>query len=499
MSKNITLPLILFVLLFSQCTKLEENPKGLLAPEAFFKSPPDVEAAVLGAYAEWASVPLGRDLFLTVMLRSDMVDIGDRNTNGDRIAINDFAMDANNTLTSGVWSYLYRSIAAANTAIEGAMIAEGDAELLTQLEAEGRFIRAFSYFYLVRLFGDVPYLAKSIESAAELESSSRTPEEEIYGYIIEDLIFAKQNLPEMHSANVRNRATAGTATTVLADVYLTRGAYADAAAEARDVISKAGQYNYQLEANYQDLYNGDLAGSINELIFSIDWHNTLDANNYNVDWMIAQTRIRDYGPRSLSVPVPSLAVYQSWDARDYRRQVAFEDTVLIDGVRTALTETNFTAPRPHIAKYFRFPGPQDGGDDRRGDNDYIFYRYADVLLMAAEAIAETEGATAEAIGYINQIRERARFDGMQQRSFPENVQEGISTDAFIALVREERRLELSFEFKRWFDIKRWGILTEAFTQPDSYENWPVDPARDYLFPIPQTEVDVTGFRQNSGY
>lgn len=499
MHKYVFVSLILISLFFSQCTKLEEAPQGLLAPESFFKSPPDVEAAVLGAYAEWATVPLGRDLQLTLMLRSDMADIGDRNTNGNRIAINDFAMDANNTLVRDVWRYLYRSIAAANTAIAGSRIADGDATLLAQYEAEGRFIRAFSYYFLVRLFGDVPYLAKSVESATELESSSRTSEDEIYTYLIEDLIFAKENLPDTHQGDVRNRATAGTAATVLAEVYLTREAYADAANEARNIINNADRYNYRLEADYQDLYNGDLAGSIREIIFSIDWHNTLDANNYNVDWLIAQTRIRDYGPRSLSVPVPSLGVYQAWDDRDYRKQVAFEDTVVVGGVPTALTDTKFTAPRPHIAKYFRFPGPQDGGDDRRGDLDYIFYRYADVLLIAAEAIAESEGATAEAIGYFNQIRERARFNGERAGVFPEDVQEGISKEAFIDLVREERRLELSFEFKRWFDIKRWGILMEAFTLPGSFENWPVDPQRDYLFPIPQTEVDVTGFTQNTGY
>jgi hypothetical protein len=285
----------------------------------------------------------------------------------------------------------------------------------------------------------------------------------------------------------------------LADVYLTLEEFGQAATEARFVINNAGTFNYQLEADYQDLFRGELAGTLKEPVLTLDFQNNLDANNYNVDWLIAQTRIRDYGPRSLSVPVPSLAAYNSWDNRDYRKHVSFEDSVLIDGTLTALTDSKFTAPRPHIAKYFRFPGPQEAGDDRRGDNDYFFYRYADVLLIGAEAIAESEGVTPEAIGYINQIRERARFNGVTETDFPANVDAGINTAEFIDLVRVERSLELCCEFNRWYDIKRWGILEEAFTGSGSLEPHSVDPSRDYLFPIPQTEVDVTGFEQNAGY
>ncbi len=486
-------------LAFVGCTDLEEEPEGLLAPETFFKTPQDVEAAVLGAYAEWVTVPISRELPLALMLRSDMSDIGDRNTNGNRIAINEFAMDASNNLTSDIWEYLYRAISAANTAAQAAQSIEAEQGIKDRLEAEARFVRAYSYYHLVRLYGDVPYVEKPIESAAVLESLGRTPASDVFTAIVDDLIFAKDKLPSQQQGDVRNRATAGTAATVLAEVYLTLEDYTKAAEEARFVINNAGEFNYQLEENYQDLYNGDLAGNIKEQILTLDFHNSLDANNYNVDWLIAQTRIRDFTPRSLSVPVPTLAVYNSWDDRDYRKDIAFEDSVVIDGVLTALTDTEFTAARPHIAKYFRYPGPQDAGDDRRGDNDYNLYRYADVLLIAAEAIAESEGVTPEAIGYINQIRERARFNGVTVTGFPVDVNPGISTADFIDVVREERRLELSFEFKRWYDIKRWGILEEAFTAPTSFEPHDVNPNRDYLFPLPQTEVDVTGFEQNSGY
>ncbi len=162
---------------------------------------------------------------------------------------------------------------------------------------------------------------------------------------------------------------------------------------------------------------------------------------------------------------------------------------MVNGEITALADLNIRVSRPHIAKYFRYPGPQEAGDDRSSDHHYNLYRYADVLLIAAEAIAESQGATQEAIGYVNQIRKRARFHGVEETGFPNDVENGISTEQFIQIVREERRLEFAFEFKRWYDIKRWEILEEAFSGPGAFESHSVNPSRDYLFPIPQREID----------
>jgi len=429
-----------------------------------------------------------------------MVDIGDLNTLADRVAINEFNMDANNVLVRGSWERLYQCISAANTAIKAANEISTDEETRNRLAASGRFIRAFTYFHLVRAFGDIPYMDTPVESAEVLDAIRRTPEAEVYQHIIDDLIFAKEHLPARNASNIRNLGTRGAAATVLADVYLTLKQFDKAATEARFVISNAATFDYRLENNYQDLFNADLATTLKEPILTYDLKNTLSSGEYNpMDGMINLTRIRDHGPRSLSVLVPTLEVYNSWDARDYRRKVSFEDTVVIKGVKTALVDAPYRTPKPHIAKYFRYPGPQEKGDDRASDHHYPLYRYAEVLLIAAEAIGESEGATDEAIGYINQIRERARFNGTTVTNFPEDVDASIGDDEFIAIVREERRLELAFEFKRWYDIKRWGILEEVFTQPGSYEPRNVNPQRDYLFPIPQVEREVTGFEQNFGY
>ncbi|PWJ54072.1 putative outer membrane starch-binding protein [Dyadobacter jejuensis] len=501
---KILLSSILTISLLAGCTNLEEDPKGLLAPESFFKSLSDVEAGIFGGYSQFVSQDLyGRELPLVLMLRSDMSAIGDLGTEAVRRQIDEFDMDSQNYISASVWEAFFRAISAANTTLAALPMVNGETEKKNSLEAEARFIRAFSYFNLIRLFGDVPYLNTPIETTTQLQGAVRTPVAEIYKSVEEDLLYAKLHLPSQHTGDVRNRATSGTAATVLADVYLTQRNFTDAATQARYVITNAsGKYNYSLEKDYQNLFRGELASSLKEPIFVVDWQNNLlGAGNINLDWLISQTRPRGLLPRSLSVVVPTLKVYQSWDARDYRRAVSMDDSVMINGQKVSIIEAVTQVPvnRPHIAKYYRYPGPQDAGDDRRADNDYHIYRYADVLLMAAEAIAETEGATDEAIGYINLIRTRARFNGASNNSFPENVQAGIANEDFIHLVREERRLELAFEFKRWFDIQRWQNLSEVFTSADSYEPRNVDLQRDYLLPLPLNEIRLNGWEQNPGY
>src|SRR5699024_8770107 len=205
-------------------------------------------------------------------------------------------------------------------------------------------------------------------------------------------------------------------------------------------------------------FNANLAGTLEEPIFTLNLKNDLNDGPYNQsEGMINLTRIRDLAPRSLSVAVPSLEVYNSWDGRDYRKKVSFEDSVMIDDEKTALTDADVRIPRPHIAKYFRYPGPQEAGDDRSSDHNYSMYRYAHVLLIAADAIVESEGSTAEAFSYVTQIMERERFNGNTYTDYPKDINLGISKKNFIALIREERRLEFAFEFKQRFDIKRWNI------------------------------------------
>src|SRR5690606_8589856 len=220
----------------------------------------------------------------------------------------------------------------------------------------------------------------------------------------------------------------------------------------------------------------------------------------NDDLMGPMTGIRGADELGWSVLVPSLEVFNSWDDRDYRKLVSLADSALVDGVMQPYTFFDNTK-RPHIAKYRRFPGNANA-EGRDSDNDYACFRYAEVLLIAAEALTEVGGPTDEAIGYINAIRARARNAGGKQNGFPADVSNNMSKEELIDLILEERRLELSFEYKRWYDIQRRGLGEEAFKGPNTLEQHAnFDPNRDYLMPLPRTELEINPnlMPQNPGY
>src|SRR5690554_3830918 len=181
--KNISFKILIIALVtgFSACVDLDEKPIGLLAPEALFQTPRDVEIAIFGAYGWIASERLyGRQFVSALMLRSDMVDIGDRGTPAERQQVNDFNMDDNNGMVRIFWPYWYQVIGAANAAISGAEGMQTAAAELNPLIAEARFIRAFSYYHLVRVFGDIPYIDYFIENPESVQNLSKTPAEEVY-------------------------------------------------------------------------------------------------------------------------------------------------------------------------------------------------------------------------------------------------------------------------------------------------------------------------------
>ena len=503
--KNILNKILVITLIasFTSCADLEEKPVGILAPQGFFKTPKDVETAILGAYGWIASERLwGRQFVTAIMLRSDMVDIGDRGTPAERQQVNDFNMDDGNGMVRQFWPYWYQVISAANSAIAGAESLALPDDQINPLIGEARFVRAFSYYHLVRVFGDVPYIDFFISDPAAVVDISKTPEAQIYENILADLEFAKQWLPDQQPSDVRSRPTKGTAASYLASVHLTLHNYQRAYEEAKWVIDNKDLFDYALEPDFQNLFRAELQDGLEETIFSLDFLGLQNGSGgANDDIMPPMTGIRGADELGWSVAVPSMAVYNTWDDRDYRKEVSMTDSALVGGVLTPYTQFQNTK-RPHIAKYRRFPG-ESNAEGRYSDNNYAAMRYAEVLLIAAEALAEINGGpNAEAEGYVNQVRERARNWAGRITAFPENVPVGLSKDEFINLVLEERRLELAFEYKRWYDIKRRQLGLEVFTGPNSLEPHPnFDPSRDYLMPLPRTELAINPnlLPQNPGY
>ena len=172
-----------------------------------------------------------------------------------------------------------------------------------------------------------------------------------------------------------------------------------------------------------------------------------------------------------SVAVPSMAVYNTWDSRDYRKEVSIDDSAMIGGVLQPYTVFANTK-RPHIAKYARFTG-RSNSEGRYSDHNYAAMRYAEVLLIAAEAAGEVNGATRRGYRVCKRGTGAGPKLGRSANHFPGKCYRlGLSKADFINLVLEERRLELAFEYKRWYDIKRRKLGEQVFKGPNSLEPHP---------------------------
>ncbi|MEO9954053.1 RagB/SusD family nutrient uptake outer membrane protein [Nonlabens sp.] len=514
--KTLKILLLLIAVSIMGCSDLEEEPVGLLAPEGFFQSTQDIQTAVNGSYTHAINEKFwGRKLSIALMLRSDMVDLASNETR--RMEMNDLTTLGNNGMISEFWPKTYQGIAAANQAIAGAEFVAADEAIKNPVIAQARFIRAFYYFHLVRQFGDIPYLDQPVSDAAAAATIGKTPAAQVYENIIADLEYAKTWLPDTQPT--RAIPSKGAASSYLALVYLTMAGNNDTAMfqrafdEAEEVILNAGTYNFDLDSDFQNLFNANVIDGSVEPIFALDYNN-FEAPNNAYDQIAPMTGIRGDDRNSgggWSVAVPSLAVYTTWPADDYRRAVSMDDGASINGNLEPFTNFiasghQFAKNQPYIAKYTRYPGPFARGNARATSHNYSMIRFAEVLLIAAEAGVEV-GENQAAITYINRIRARARMGGTTEKDgvtvtvAPSAVPADISGTVTVNDVLEERRLELAFEGKRWYDIARRQIGATVFGA-SGLEGAKSDfSVTDYLMPLPADELDRNPnlLPQNPGY
>jgi hypothetical protein len=496
------------------CSDLEEDPVGLLSPDGFFVSTTDIQTAVDGALTHAINEEVwGRKLSIALMLRSDMVDLQTSETR--RVEMNTHTISTDNEMVYDPWRRIWLGISAANTAISGAADVDVDDDTKNPVTAQAYFIRAFYYFHLVRLFGAIPYFDAPITDTEAAASVELTSEADVYANIISDLEYAETWLPE----TVASRAipSKAAASSYLALVYLTMAGN-DSGSEywqmafdkAEEVINNAGTYELALDDNYQTLFNAEDIDNSNEPIFALDYNN-YEADDNAYDQTAPMTGVRgdmceydddsDDSDGGWSVAVPSMAVYNSFDTLDYRTRVCFQTEAMIDDEIVDYTEfTNSghsaAANRPYIAKYTRYPGEYAKSNKRATSHNYSMLRYAEVLLIAAESAVEI-GDDASALEYVNMVRARARKGGESTNGgYTEETIAASDSPADLTTVTaddvlEERRIELAFECKRWYDIKRRQLGDEVFsaTGYEGYkEYW--DSSEDYDTPFPADETAV---------
>lgn len=449
------------------------------ADSILYHAASEVEAALAGVYADFKNEYYQLDYFVNGDAQSDDAYAG--GDNPANFQIDDYRIDAINLNVSRDWAYLYSTVGKANAVINNTQ-AISDPALTAQRKAEiigeASFIRAFMYFQLVQLWGDVPLQLKEVKtiSADQLDEiyplifPARAPKEEIYRQIIADL--------EVALAGVRVTAphkgfiTRGAVNTMLAKVYATQEPHDwNRVNQYCDAVIAGG---YTLLPDYDKLWNNSQENS-SEAIFEINYNGGITDGNWG-------TKIfRGLDWKKFNLPSNDLARAFD-DEGDTKRK---SSSIVFLDVTGKWSDPHWPQTKyPFINKYRTFT---------EGSNqNYIFYRLADVLLLKAEALNEL-GDLAGAAELVNRIRTRV--------SLP-NTTAATQGDMRLA-IEKERRLELAFEGHRWYDLKRTGraiAVMNAVTGANN-ENLGYDlNEQRLLWPIPQAELDKNSkLTQNPGY
>jgi hypothetical protein len=468
-------------LIILSCSKdfLNPLPDTAVAVEAFFQSDEDLLAGIIGVYDaiqgvnESTETNIGnanRGVQFEHLLTEHRTD-NTRNATleGSKSDFHRYVVNANNVEVEDYYQSMYEVIFRANNVLDFIDIADESNQ--GRYTAEVKFLRAYAYFKLVRMFGDVPLVTTVVGATDNEALFTRIPEAQIYAQIIEDL----QEAVNVLDNSSKSRASKAGAQALLAKVYLTQASpnYAGAQQLCEAIVNSG---TFDLESNFADVFYSELN---DEIIFAIQYQsgNADESQGFSAEFTSAVRAGREDGQNIVN---------------DNLRL----DFVSNGGNRTATSITDFggsLAPDENeVAKFF--PDGFDVNDNygpnaRNAGNDYIAIRFADVLLMHVEAIMAGGASTsnASALSSFQRIRDRAGL-----------------TDVVTSITKEEllleRRVELAFENQRWFDLLRFGVA-DAVLSAHSVEMGYIFSSRDLLLPIPSREINISNglLTQNPGY
>lgn len=418
--KSIYILLFSLTLLMSCSDWLDLRPPDGLVQDEYWKSKEDVRATLMGAYQQLSQ--MDELLFQYGEVRADMID-RDNNTPSDIQKIMDGNIYADNSLCD--WSGFYQIINYCNFVLQfNPIVYEKDrtySEIQKQgIEAEALFLRSLSYFYLVRIFKDVPFATLPTVSDSINVYLPASKDTDILAAIKEDLKTAKEIASDDYGSVEDNlgRASKNSINALLADICLWNFEYEECLSYIEEIESSV----VNLVTNSQ-WYTIFYPGNTEEGIFEVQFNDNLGQSNK----MFAIT----YTQANYTASLKAVELLSPLLTKEYTRG---------DG--------SFKSTDLKIWKYCGSAG--DGSSVRpssvRSSGNWIIYRYADILLMKAEALSQL-GEYDEAIKYVNRIRTRAN---MTPKSAADNP------DTFEDLILEERAKEFAFEGKRWFDLMRMG-------------------------------------------
>lgn len=464
------------ILLFSSCEDLLiESPKSI-AVETFYNTEAEVDGAVAAIYSP-----------LKTIFSSEYIPLHESSTDyhlggGSYAPNSEFqGLNSTNITRAGTkWDNFYLGIRNANLVIQNVPKGVGlSDELKNRYIGEARFLRGLIYFQLVRNWGGVVLRTEENMSVADIGRSSVA---EVYEFILNDLRFAETHVQD--EARVAGRATKMAVKAVLADVLFYMQQYGEAAAKAKEVIN-SGKFNLvqvSVADDFDKLFGPEIVTSVEE-IFYIKYSHEQEWGYLPFTHAISSPYLARAGFGGALYSEEQNYVYANWDDNDLRKQFGWYKSVLAFGTNTILN------------KKFSDPG------SIQARNDYPFYRYADVLLLFAEAACEAAGQpTDEAVEALNMVRRRAYGYASDVSSAVDFNRADYNKESFVELVRKERGYETQSEGKRWLDLKRTGKADVYILQARGKTIAPMH----YLWPIPVSEMNYNegldaSRDQNPGY
>ncbi len=503
MKQIIKYSLISFVSLISLSGCLDDmDPISSIGEGGFYANQDEIYQAVIACY-NGLQAPMTKEWYLTE-LRSDnsrLYGSGSESTESKDIRSMDmYRIDTSHPVNNDFWRSTYHNIANCNVVLKHAGVVTNDS-IRHLFEAEARFIRAYHYFNLVRLYGPV-FIADKAITGDEANDAERKPVDEVYALIEADLRYAEEYLPPVIKATDKGRVDRWGAKALLAKVYMTLGKLNDAKSLLVQVEETA-KSGYRLLANYSDVFsiNNEMN---NEIIFAVRYK----AGNIGLGSPFANyfapansfALIVNGGGNGYNCPTTELI--QSYEANDKRKDITLASTWQDEANKTV-----------YVAYVKKFLSKIDVKND--GENDWPVIRYADILLMLAEIENEQSGPSAGLV-HLNATRVRAGLPSLTINDVPDK-------NKFREALSKERRMEFAFENQRFYDLQRTNQLIPVMQKHFQTELEPnrgtgdttpfyMDPTKptylndttleewQLLLPIPFNVVSVSpNATQNPGY
>lgn len=478
MKRNILILLLVLTGMSSCNDFLELVPEHQISNNVFYKSQNDFDRALIGAYSSIRGLYSGSAILYAAELRTDNAEINWSSPSVDEMQFEQNALTSTNSVVRGIWNTCFTTISRCNTILDRIEAVDFDATAKNKIIGEAKFLRAFSYFYLVQLFGEVPINEQVFANPGEIQAAdlTRKPVEQVYELILADLTSAETLLPATLNAD-KTHASIGTVKSLIGKVHLTRKNYAAAEAKLKEVIDLT---QYSLHENYAALFS-EGNNNTKESLFEIQYIRGRSlGNNYSAVFTPAITSMAIF-PNNLQGSgriTPSLSIFNAYEAADKRKATSVNDSVrLINGSKS---------PARYALKFVDFKVVETSD----GAVAFTVMRYADVLMMYAEALNE-QSKTADALPFLNMIRTRVGLPALA----------GLTQAQFRTAMEKERRVEFMFEGQRWFDLVRTGRAREVLNAYYTGKNQNFSVAEtELLFPIPLAEIELNSkLTQNAGY